>query len=76
MIDRPAWMDHPETWVGMDVDVTLVADETRHAGRIVSVASYYSGGELLSPHYPTIELADGRRVGGLDCWWTKRETPT
>jgi hypothetical protein len=61
----------PNACIGMDVDVLLVADRTEHTGRIVEVSSL-----LGSDHYPTIELDDGRRIGGLECWWTKREKET
>ena len=63
------WLYRPRTWLGMAVDVLLVADNTEHVGKIVEVG----GDGAPTPSYPIIELEDGRRIGGIECWWTKRE---
>lgn len=63
------WLDRPETWLGMAAGVLLVADRTQHVGRIVALG----GPDAPTDTSPTIELEDGRRIGGLECWWCKRE---
>lgn len=65
------WEHNPETWVGMDVDVVLCADDTRHKGTITTLISMWCGGELLTDSMPFIKLNDGRTVQGIECWWTK-----
>ena len=73
MSERPAWMDDPDAWVGMAVDIVLVTDESTHTGVIEAVTGLTVNDTVVSRDYPHIRLDDGRMIGGLDCWWTKRD---
>lgn len=72
---RPEWMDRPETWVGMAVDLLLCADDARHGGTIVALEPLAIDGDLLCAGVPVIRLDDGRTVRGYECWWTPTEVP-
>ena len=59
--------------VGMRVYVKVCAetDETPTCGTITKVEQLIAEetDEVLSEHFPTITLDDGRIVNGMECWW-------
>lgn len=65
---RVEWRNDPKRFIGLPLDVLLVDDKTRHAGKIVRLESIDVLGETVDG-YPVIRLDDGREVGGMECWW-------
>jgi hypothetical protein len=57
--------------VGMKVQVILLDNEDNVKGTITKVEPLIleETDEVLSEHFPTITLADGRIVNGMECWW-------
>jgi len=59
--------------VGMKVDV-FSPDKKKHLGKgvIVKVDELIveETGEVLSKNYPTIRLENGKKIGGIKCWWS------
>lgn len=58
---------------GMEVCVIVTDgdDTTPVCGTITKVEQLIieETGEVLSEHFPTITLVDGRIVNGMECWW-------
>lgn len=56
---------------GMKVKVISTEGEFLGDGEIIKVEPLVieETGEVLTEHYPTIRLADGRELEGLECWW-------
>lgn len=46
-------------------------EEVYGTGIIVKVEPLFveETGEVITEHFPTIRLHDGREMTGLDCWW-------
>lgn len=58
---------------GMKVHVILVdGDDIAVYGTITKVEQLIleETDEVLSEHFPTITLDDGRIVNGMECWWS------
>ena len=60
--------------VGMRVRVVVEGDEEDSDpiyGTITNVEPLIASGTnyILSEHFPTITLDDGRIVNGMECWW-------
>ena len=59
--------------VGMKVDV-FSPDQKKHLGKGVIVKvdelTIEETGEVLSKNYPTIRLKNGKKLGGMQCWWS------
>ena len=62
---------HAEVGVRVWAVVEGDEDETPIYGTIVNVEPLIveETGYVLSEHFPTIELDDGRTVNGIECWW-------
>ena len=60
----------PHSKIGMRVGV-VVEDDTPIYGTITNVEPLLveETGYILSEHFPTIELDDGRIVNGMECYW-------
>ena len=61
--------------VGMRVYVNVVGDDEDGDpiyGTITNVEPIIveETGYVLSEHFPTIKLDDGRIVNGMECWWS------
>lgn len=69
------WHTDPESFIGATLDVCPVGESKSYKGKIIRLEQVHVFGETYDG-YPIIQLDNGRRIGGAECWWTLDEGET